>query len=106
MIPSVKSWLTISEPSDVSAGAMPSGTSYSRNGPSKIGSGTWYARWQSKDVPRKPLNSVPGSENARKNGGAWCVSRIIAPAKCTYSAYSTFVASPRNSSSHGKYSIP
>ena len=86
--------------------AMPFGTLSNRSGPSKIGSSAWYARWRSNDVPIKPLNSVPGSENAKKNGGVWCVYVITVRVKCTSNDYFIFVASLRHSSSPGKCSIP
>ena len=53
---------------------MPFAISFNRNGPSSNALNEWYARWRSNDVARKPLNSMTGSENAKKNGSAWCVS--------------------------------
>ena len=98
MTPSVTSWKTTSEHNDVSACARCHLGHY----PTEAG----HARWRSNDVPIKPLNSVPGSENAKKNGGVWCVYVITVRVKCTSNDYFIFVASLRNSSSPGKCSIP
>ena len=91
---------------DDNVGAMLYGTSSSRNGPRKTASNVWSARWPNSAVPRRPLNSVPGSENDKRTGGAWCVCITMPPVIYIYSAYFTFVASLRNSISLEKSSIP
>ena len=106
MTQSATSWPNTSELHVVNAGAMPSGISSNRSGPSKTGSSEWYERWWSNDVPRKQLNSVPASGNTKKSGGAWCVCLIIIPVKCTSNHCFTFVASLRISSCPGRCSIP
>ena len=106
MIPFEKSSKNTSGLNDVNAGAMLSGTSSSRNGPRKIGSSAWSARWQRNAENRKPLNSVPESENSKRTGGAWCVCITMPPVIYTCSAYFIFMASLRNSISPGRYSIP
>ena len=53
---------------------MPSGTLSSRSGPSKHASNAWSARWPSSAVPRKLLNSVPGSGNQEDRRCVVCLS--------------------------------
>ena len=88
------------------AGAMPSGTSSSRSGPSKHVSNAWFARWPNSAVPRKLLNSVPGSGNGKRTGGAWCVCLTMSPVIYICSVCFGSMPSIRNSSSPGRYSIP
>ena len=88
------------------AGAMPSGTSSSRSGPSKHASNAWFARWLSNAVPRKPPNSVPGSGNGKRTGGVWCVCLTMPPVIYICSVCLRHMPSIRNSSSPGRYSIP
>ena len=87
-------------------GVTPSGISFNRSGPRKTVSSAWSARWPNSAVPRKPLNSVPGSGNGKKNGGAWCVYVTIARAKYTFNASFVFMPSTPNSISLEKSSIP
>ena len=82
------------------------GISSNRSGPRKTASNGWSARWPNSAVPRKPLNSVPGSGNGKRTGGAWCVCITMPPLIYIYSAYFIFVASLRNSISLEKSSIP
>ena len=91
---------------DDNAGVTPYGTSFSRSEPRKTVSSAWYARWPNSAVPRKPLNSVPGSGNGKKTGGAWCVCLTMAPVNYTCSVCFGSMPSMPNSISRGRYSIP
>ena len=105
-IPYERLFTNTSGPNDDNAGGTPSGISSSRSGPRKIGSSVWSARWPNSAVPRKPLNSVPASENDRRIGGAWCVCRIMPLVTYTCSVCSGSIPFMRNSSSLEKSSIP
>ena len=106
MTPSEKSYRSTSGLNGDNVGAMLYGTSSNRNGPRKIGSSAWSARWPNSAENRKPLNSVPESENSKRTGGVWCVCITMPPLIYIYSAYFIFVASLRNSISLEKSSIP
>ena len=82
------------------------GISFNRSGQRKTVSSAWYARWPNNAVPRKPLNSVPGSENDKRTGGVWCVCRTMPPVIYTCSLCSRYMPSMTNSISPGRYSIP
>ena len=96
---SEKSSKSTSGLNDDNAGVTPSGTSSNRNGPRKIGSSAWSARWPNSAENRKPLNSVPESGNSKRTGGAWCVCFTMPPVIYTCSVCSRSMPSMRNSSS-------
>ena len=106
MTPYVRLYRSTSGPNDGNAGVTLYGTSSNRNGPRKIGSSAWSARWPNSAENRKPLNSVPASENDKRIGGAWCVCRIMPLVTYTCSVCSGSIPSMRNSSSLEKSSIP
>ena len=106
MTPYVRLYRSTSGLNVDNVGVTPSGTSSNRNGPRKIGSSAWSARWPNSAENRKPLNSVPESENDKRTGGVWCVCRIMPLVTYTCSVCSGSIPSMRNSISPGRYSIP